>query len=254
MPKRVLIADDSESVRNVLRNFIEEQPGVEVCALTANGLDTIDAAMALQPDLLILDVKMPGLNGVEVASVLRKNLPSAKTVLFTIYGHLLGEAVASAVGADAVLAKTDGLLALEKTLQLLLGTRAEAVKERLTRTILAGKTSVADLESLTRTLAVPLTRCGRDLKYQWVNEHYAKRLQRPVEKIVGRSILDVLGKRAFDVLLAYFEDVLTGKEVSYEKQVEFDLIGLRRISAAYKPILDSAGTATGWLAFVEDIV
>src|SRR5215469_4214090 len=89
MPKRVLIADDSESMHTVLKNFIAEQPGVEVCALTANGIDTIDAAMALQPDLLILDVRMPGLNGVEVASVLRKNLPSAKTVLFTIMGIFL---------------------------------------------------------------------------------------------------------------------------------------------------------------------
>lgn len=129
MPKRVLIADDSESMRTVLRNFIAEQPGVEVCALTANGIDTIDAAMALQPDLLILDVQMPGLNGVEVASVLRKNLPSAKTVLFTIYGHIFSDTLASAVGADAVLAKTDGLPALARAVQSLLGTKADQVKD-----------------------------------------------------------------------------------------------------------------------------
>jgi len=121
----VLIADDSEAMRTVLRNFIAEQPGVEVCALTPNGLDTIDAALALQPDLLILDVKMPGLNGVEVASVLRKNLPSAKTVLFTIYGHFFSETLAAAVGADAVLAKTEGLPALAKAIQSLLGTKSE---------------------------------------------------------------------------------------------------------------------------------
>lgn len=253
MPKRVLIADDSESMRTVLRNFIAEQPGVEVCALTANGIDTIDAAMALQPDLLILDVQMPGLNGVEVASVLRKNLPSAKTVLFTIFGHILSETLAHAVGANAVLAKTDGLPALAKTVQSLLGTRAEVVKQALARAILRGKTSTADLESLTRTLAVPLTRCGRDLKYQWVNEDYAKWLQRPVEKLVGRSIVDVLGKQAFDALLCHFEEVLAGKEVAYEKLAEFDGIGLRRISAAYRAIPNGDGVADGWLAFVEDI-
>ena len=129
MPKRVLIADDSEAMRTVLRNFIAEQPGIEVCALTANGIDTIDAAMALQPDLLILDIQMPGLNGVEVASVLRKNLPSAKTVLFTIYGHTFTDSLASAVGANAVLAKTDGLPALAKTVQSLLGIKADGVKE-----------------------------------------------------------------------------------------------------------------------------
>src|SRR5262252_8355205 len=124
MPKRVLIADDSESMRNVLRNFIQEQPGIEVCALTANGIDTIDAAMALRPDLLILDVKMPGLNGAEVASVLRKNLPSAKTVLFTAYGHIFSQTLASAVGADAVLAKTEGLQTLAKTVRSLLSSES----------------------------------------------------------------------------------------------------------------------------------
>jgi DNA-binding NarL/FixJ family response regulator len=131
MPKRVLIADDSEAMRTVLRNFIAEQPGLEVCALTANGIDAIDAAMALQPDLLILDVQMPGLNGVEVASVLRKNLPGAKTVLFTIYGHIFSETLASAVGADAVLAKTDGLPALAKAVQSLLGIKTDEVKDRV---------------------------------------------------------------------------------------------------------------------------
>ena len=81
--------------------------------------------MALRPDLLILDVKMPGLNGIEVASVLRKNLPSAKTVLFTAYGHIFSQTLASAVGADAILAKTEGLRALAKTVQSLLGTESE---------------------------------------------------------------------------------------------------------------------------------
>jgi len=47
--------------------------------------------------------------------------------------------------------------------------------------------------------------------------------------------------------------VLTGKEVNYEKQAEFEVIGLRRTSAAYRPILDINGTTSGWLALVEDI-
>jgi len=79
LPKRVLIADDSDRVRAVIRSFVEKQPGVEVCALTHDGVETVDVAAALQPDLLILDVLVPGLNGIEVASVLKKkDFPAPK--------------------------------------------------------------------------------------------------------------------------------------------------------------------------------
>src|SRR5579864_1029810 len=116
MRKRVLIADDSESVRKVLRSFVEQQPDIEVCAMTKNGTETVETALALRPDLVILDMKMPGLNGVEVAGVLSKSLPGAKTIIFTMYGDFVSKALASALGVNAVLAKTDGLQGLGRTL------------------------------------------------------------------------------------------------------------------------------------------
>ena len=120
MPKRVLIADDSDTVRNLIQSVVEQQGDPEVCALTDNGIETIDKATDLQPDLLILDVQMPGMNGIEVASILRRKLPNAKIVLFTIYGDAV-QSVGSAVGANAVLAKADGLGGLARTVRSLLG-------------------------------------------------------------------------------------------------------------------------------------
>lgn len=106
---------------------------------------------------------------------------------------------------------------------------------------------------MSKRLAAPLTRCGRDLKYLWVNEQYASWLQRPVDKIVGRSILDVLGKSAFEVLKRYFEKALSGEDVAYEAQADYDIIGPQRISALYKPTLNRDRVPDGWLAFVQDI-
>jgi DNA-binding NarL/FixJ family response regulator len=117
--KRVLIADDSDTVRKLIQSVIEQQEDVEVCALTDNGIETIDKATNLQPDLLILDVRMPGLNGIEVAGIVRHRLPGAKIILFTIYGDAV-KSIGSAVGADAVLAKADGLGRLSRTVQALL--------------------------------------------------------------------------------------------------------------------------------------
>jgi two-component system, NarL family, response regulator DesR len=79
MPKRVLIADDSEVVRRAVQPSVEERTGLEVCATTENGPQTIITALALRPDIVILDVLMPGMNGIEVASVLRSGWRTQKS-------------------------------------------------------------------------------------------------------------------------------------------------------------------------------
>lgn len=117
--KRILIADDSEVVRGLIRTFVEQRPGVEVCAETANGQETLDWALALRPDLVILDVLMPKLNGIEVASLLRKNLPESKIILFTMYGEYV-QTLAMAAGVDIVLPKPDGLTPLMRAVEAVL--------------------------------------------------------------------------------------------------------------------------------------
>ena len=104
-----------------------------------------------------------------------------------------------------------------------------------------------------RWSVAPLTHCSRDLRYLWVNQYYAGWLHKPIDKIVGRPIQDVIGKEAFETLLPRFERALRGEDVSYEAEATYDEIGLRRISAAYKPALDSNGCTEGWVALVEDI-
>lgn len=108
MVKRLLIADDSEVVRGLIRTLLEQRLDIEVCAETADGRETVDWALALQPDIVVLDVLMPKLNGIEVASILKKNLPRSKIILFTMYGEYV-KTLATAAGADIVLPKPDGL-------------------------------------------------------------------------------------------------------------------------------------------------
>jgi len=107
--KRVLIADDNRIVRRTLRNLLSKWPDVEICAETEDGRKTIDAALAVRPDFLILDVRMPELNGIEVASILRKSLPGAKTILFTMFDDNVGKNLAAAAGVTLVLPKAEGL-------------------------------------------------------------------------------------------------------------------------------------------------
>jgi NarL family two-component system response regulator LiaR len=119
MPKRVLIADDNKIVRKMLKLVLAKVPDVTVCCEAEDGRSAVENALALRPDLLILDVRMPELNGIEVASIVRQNLPEAKTLLFTMYGDLVGPKLAACVGVDVVLPKVQGASALVEAINKL---------------------------------------------------------------------------------------------------------------------------------------
>jgi DNA-binding NarL/FixJ family response regulator len=126
LPKRILIADDGEEVRQVVRAVLEARTDYEVCGEAANGAEAVAKALELKPDLVLLDVAMPMLNGVEVASVLAGSMPDLPIVLYTMYNELLGLSLAAAVGAKAVISKADGIGKLVECVRSLLEPKAQA--------------------------------------------------------------------------------------------------------------------------------
>jgi DNA-binding NarL/FixJ family response regulator len=108
MSKNILIVDDSHVTRKITRLFLEIQIGFEVCGEAVDGVDAIEKAKKLKPDLILLDLAMPRMNGINAASVIKGMMPQVSIILFTMYGEAVGNALASAVGIDAVLSKVDG--------------------------------------------------------------------------------------------------------------------------------------------------
>ena len=123
----ILIVDDNESMRHLLRTFVESKTKFPVCGSAANGMEAIEKAQQLHPDLVLLDLSMPILNGAEAAVVLKGMMPETKIILFTMLGDNIGESLAVALGIDLVLAKADGLLHLEEHLNALLDATTDAV-------------------------------------------------------------------------------------------------------------------------------
>jgi len=105
---RILVIDDAESVRDIIGIFLENA-GFEVCGDAADGVEGIEQAKKLKPDLVVLDLAMPRMNGAEAASILSQTMPEVPIVLLMLYQNILGSALAAAVGVKAVLDKTDGL-------------------------------------------------------------------------------------------------------------------------------------------------
>lgn len=104
---RILLADDHDIVRSGLRALLEEQPGWRVCAEAANGRDAVELALKERPDVAMIDVSMPELNGLEVARRICKALPETEVLMFTMHEseQLIAEVLAA--GARGYLLKSD---------------------------------------------------------------------------------------------------------------------------------------------------
>src|SRR5438045_3585507 len=84
-PLRTLLADDHPIVREGLKALIRQQPDIEVVAEAADGLTALDLTLALLPDVAILDISMPGLNGVEAAQrITSANIPT-RVIALTVH-------------------------------------------------------------------------------------------------------------------------------------------------------------------------
>ena len=109
MPKSVLIVDDHEAIRRELRRLFQSLPGFIVCEEAVDGADAISKAEQLSPDLVILDLAMPEMNGLEVAGALRYMLPKATLFLLTAYHTRELELAAFQQGVHGVFSKYDNL-------------------------------------------------------------------------------------------------------------------------------------------------
>src|ERR1700757_1230336 len=83
MPIRILIADDHEIFRRGLRSLLESHPEWEVCGEAVDGQEAVDRFKELQPDVIVLDVGMPRLNGLEAAELIRKQVPDSRIVILS---------------------------------------------------------------------------------------------------------------------------------------------------------------------------
>jgi two-component system, NarL family, response regulator NreC len=96
---RVLIVDDHAVIRRGVQSILDSCPGCEFCGEADNGADAIRLSETLKPEVIIMDISMPGLNGIEATRTIHKNHPETKVILLTL--HENSEIVRSAFRAGA---------------------------------------------------------------------------------------------------------------------------------------------------------
>ena len=118
-PLRVLIVDDHEAVRIGVRAILSTRPDIEVCGEAANGQEALDKAKELSPDVIIMDITMPVVDGFTAAREMSKVAPGASVLLLSMHEspNLLN--VAKSSGARGYIAKSEGSAAILRALDAL---------------------------------------------------------------------------------------------------------------------------------------
>jgi DNA-binding NarL/FixJ family response regulator len=120
-PIRVLVCDDVEAFRALMRYALQEDPGIEVVGEAADGMAAIGAAESLQPDVVLLDLTMPVLDGIDAIPAVLERAPAARVVALSGWGAERMAEAALEQGAIAYVEKSDDVQAIRAAVRAAMG-------------------------------------------------------------------------------------------------------------------------------------
>jgi DNA-binding NarL/FixJ family response regulator len=120
-PIRVLVCDDVEAFRALMRYALQEDPGIEVVGEAADGMAAIGAAESLQPDVVLLDLTMPVLDGIDAIPAVLERVPAARVVALSGWGAERMAEAALEQGAIAYVEKSDDVQAIRAAVRAAMG-------------------------------------------------------------------------------------------------------------------------------------
>jgi DNA-binding NarL/FixJ family response regulator len=110
--KSILIVDDNRFIRRCIHQTLEEQTDLRVCGEAENGREAIEMARRLRPDVVLLDLVMPVMNGLDAAREIRRSVPETRLVLFSGYANELTDSEMQLAGFAAQVSKGENIAAL----------------------------------------------------------------------------------------------------------------------------------------------
>jgi len=110
--KWVLIVDDVEIIRRAVCELFKSEADFDVCGEAENGREAIEKAQELHPDLIVLDLSMPVMNGIDAARVLRRLMPAVPLIVFSEYCDVFSEEEARSAGVSALVSKSEHMSVL----------------------------------------------------------------------------------------------------------------------------------------------
>ena len=112
MPFTILIADDSPFIRKALCSVFEREEDFDVCGEAENGREAVDKARELHPDLILLDLSMPVMNGLDAARVLKRVMPEVPVIMYSAFSDSFTQREARSAGVSALVSKSEHVAVL----------------------------------------------------------------------------------------------------------------------------------------------
>jgi len=107
MIESTLTVDDNAFVREALCEMFKRERDFDICGEAENGRDAIEKAKQLRPDLVVLDLSMPVMNGLEAARVLKRLMPNVPLIMYSAFGDRYVQQQASLIGVSSVISKSE---------------------------------------------------------------------------------------------------------------------------------------------------
>jgi DNA-binding NarL/FixJ family response regulator len=114
---RILLVDDHSSFRHMLRTFLELNPNWEVCGEAADGCEAVKKTTELHPDIVLMDLDMPRLNGLEATRRIHKLSPSVRILILTLHENSVLPQIAQDSGAQGYVLKSESFDVLSRAIE-----------------------------------------------------------------------------------------------------------------------------------------
>ena len=221
---KILIVDDINENLALLCELLQDE-GYKTFSANSGELALASLKKNI-PDLILLDIRMPGMSGFDVCKQIKQNKKLTKIpIIFLSSVTEINEKLEGfRLGAVDYITKPfhkEELLVRVKT-HISIRQKEFELKETNNELIIAKKKaeeSEAQIKLITDNIPVIISRISNDLKYLFVNEQYHTLFGKHTSEIIGKPLLEILGKATYERGIPYYNEVLSGKSVSYENSV-----------------------------------
>jgi len=105
MALKVLLADDHDGFRKTVLEYLRSQGGIEIVGEATNGIEALERTIELHPDVVLMDMSMPHLTGIEATRAIKQRIPDTKVIILSVHSAKVYERLAKESGADGFIGK-----------------------------------------------------------------------------------------------------------------------------------------------------